>query len=408
MADSSPVKTETTLGPELVEHFVQHFDHHDPRLGADPFAVSTEMRERHPVAHSDAHDGFWVVSNYADAKAIMQNPEVFTSAKGARIPAGGKHRPLPPLEIDPPDHAKFRGLIAKAFSPRNINALEPKIRKLCDMLIGQFQAKGECDFVRDFAAPLPTTIFVEMMGLPLEDTEKFHTWATLINHQAHAGDTAMSAGEAQAATLEYLSGLIEARRADPQDDIMSALLDAVVDDEPIDPEDMLYMVFLLFLGGLDTVTSAMSFMFQHLAQRPDLRQQILDDPTVIPAAVEEFLRFEPVIMIGRGVTRDTEVGGKAIKADEPVLINSIAANRDPAQFSDPETIDFHRDANRHLTFGVGPHRCVGSHLARLELRIVLEEFHARIPDYEITPGTTPTRHMNQVNGLDALPLSWTV
>lgn len=405
---SAPDARPGSLDPALVEHFVEHFDHHDARLGADPFAVSTAMRERCPVAHSDVHDGFWVVSNYDDARAIMQDPKVFTSAKGARIPAGGKHRPLPPLETDPPDHAKFRGLIAKAFSPRNINALEPKIRKLCDMLIGQFHAKGECDLIADLAAPLPTTIFVEMMGLPLEDAEKFHTWATLINHQAHAGDTAMSAGEAQRQTLEYLAGLIEARKADPQDDIMSALLDAVVDDEPIDPEDMLYMTFLLFLGGLDTVTSAMSFMFQHLAERPDLRQQILDDPTVIPKAVEEFLRYEPVIMIGRGVTEDVELSGCPVKADDRVLINSIAANRDPAQFENPEDIDFSRDANRHLTFGVGPHRCVGSHLARLELKIVLEEFHARIPHYEIKPGATPTRHMNQVNGLDSLPLTWTV
>lgn len=394
------------MDTELTEHFVQHFDHHDERLGAEPFEVSTRMRERCPVARTDAHGGFWIVSDYENMRSIMQDPTGYTSAKGARIPAGGAHRPLPPLEVDPPEHAKFRGLIAKAFSPRNINALEPKIRKLCDMLIGRFQHQGSCDLIADLAAPLPTTIFVEMMGLPTDDTDKFHAWASAINHQAHVGETAMSAGEAQRQALEYLQGLIESRRDSPQDDIMTALLDAVVDDEPIDPEDMLYMVFLLFLGGLDTVTSAMSFMFQHLAQRPELRQQILDDPTVIPAAVEEFLRFEPVIMIGRVATDDVELGGCPVKAGDPVLLNSIAANRDPKAFDRPEEIDFTRTNNKHLTFGVGPHRCVGSHLARLELRIVLEEFHSRIPHYAIAADATPTRHMNQVNGLDSLPLVW--
>ncbi|WFR72615.1 cytochrome P450 [Prescottella defluvii] len=394
------------MKPDLIEHFVEHFDHHDERLGADPLEVSIEMQKRCPVAHSDAHGGFWVVSDYEEARLIMQDPEVFTSAKSVRVPAGPKTRPLPPIEYDPPEHGKYRSLIAKAFSPRNINALEPKIRKLCDLLIGQFQEKGSCDLVADLAAPLPTTIFTEMMGLPVEDAEKFHRWATLINHQAHEGEGAISAGEAMAETMDYLRVILDERKANPRDDIATALVQAQVDGEPISEDDLIHMAFLLFLGGLDTVTSAMSFMFSHLAQRPDLRQQIIDDPTIIPAAVEEFLRFEPVIMIGRAVTTDTEVGGCPVKADERILINSIAVNRDPAKFENPDVIDFSRDANQHMTFGVGPHRCVGSHLARLELKVVLEEFHSRIPDYRIAEGHTLHRHMNQVNGLDELPLVW--
>ncbi|MBL7496894.1 cytochrome P450 [Frankia sp. CNm7] len=227
-----------SMDPDLVEHFVRHFDHHDARLGADPFAVSTAMRERCPVAHSDVHGGFWIVSGYEDVRTIMQNPAVFTSAKGARIPSGGGHRPLPPLEVDPPDHAKYRGLISRAFSPRNIAALEPKIRELCDMLIGKFQDKGHCDLKADLAAPLPTTIFTEMMGLPAEDFEKFHAWATLINHQAHEGEGAVSAGEATRQTLEYLQTLLGERRAKPQDDLATALLDAMIDDEPISADGM--------------------------------------------------------------------------------------------------------------------------------------------------------------------------
>lgn len=179
---------------ELTEHFVKHFDHHDERLGADPLDVSLAMLDRCPVTHSDAHGGFWVVSDYENARTVLSDYGRFTNSKSVRIPAGPNSRPLPPLEFDPPDHAKYRGLLAKAFSPRNINALEPKIRKLCDMLIGRFQEQGHCDLIQDLAAPLPTTIFTEMMGLPVEDAEKFHTWATSINHQAHEGDGAISAG----------------------------------------------------------------------------------------------------------------------------------------------------------------------------------------------------------------------
>lgn len=394
------------MKPELIEHFVEHFDHHDERLGADPLEVSAQMLQRCPVARSDAHGGFWVVSGYADAHRIMQDPVTFTSAKSVRVPAGPKTRPLPPIEYDPPEHMKYRNIISKAFSPKNIGALEPKIRQLCVNLIEQFQGKGSCELVADLAAPLPTTIFTEMMGLPNADAEKFHHWATMINHQAHEGDGALSAGEAMAQTMDYLRVILDERKANPRDDIATALVQGQVDGEPISEDDLIHMALLLFLGGLDTVTSAMSFMFATLAQRPDLRQQILDDPEIIPAAVEEFLRFEPVIMIGRAVTADVEVGGCPIRAEDRVLINPIAANRDPSQFENPDVIDFGRDANRHLTFGIGPHRCVGSHLARLELKIVLEEFHARIPNYAVAEGHTPHRHMNQVNGLDALQLVW--
>ncbi|MCX4092373.1 cytochrome P450 [Nocardia sp. alder85J] len=394
------------MQPELIEHFVAHFDHHDARLGADPLEVSREMRERCPVTHTDVHGGFWVVSDYDDARRILQDPATFTNSKSVRVPAGPQTRPLPPLEYDPPQHMKYRNIISKAFSPKNIAALEPAIRALTVNLIEQFREKGSCELVADLAAPLPTTIFTELMGLPNADAEKFHYWATNINHVAHEGDGAISAGEATAQTMEYLRVILDERKANPRDDIATALVQGEIDGAPISEDDLIHMALLLFLGGLDTVTSAMSFMFANLAQRPDLRQQILDDPEIIPAAVEEFLRFDPVIMIGRAVGTDTEIGGYEVTADERVLINPIAVNRDPSQFEDPDVIDFSRDANRHLTFGIGPHRCVGSHLARLELKIVLEEFHARIPNYRVAEGETLHRHMNQVCGLDALPLVW--
>lgn len=394
------------MEPDVVKHFVQHFDHHDDRLANEPLPVSTAMREQCPVAHSDQHGGFWVVSEYEDARFIMQHPELFTSEKSVRVPTGPKTRPLPPIEYDPPRHAKYRSLISKAFSPRNIGAMEPKIRKVCDMLIGKFQDNGGCELVADLAAPLPTTIFTEMMGLPLEDAERFYRWRNLINHQAHEGEGAISAGEAMAETMDYLKAILEDRRVSPRDDIATALIDAQIDGEPISEDDLIHLAFLLFLGGLDTVTSAISFAFFHLAQRPDLRQQILDDPAIIPNAVEELLRYEAVIIVGRAVAQDTEIRGCPVQEGERVLINSIAVNRDPKQFDDPDAIDFTRENNRHLTFGVGPHRCVGSHLARLELRVVLEEFHSRIPHYRLAEGKQVHRHLNQVAGIDALQLVW--
>lgn len=394
------------MDPALVSHFVEHFDHHDPRLGSDPDALFDLMVEKCPVAHSDRHGGFWVVSGYDEMKFVLQNPELFTSEKSVRIPAGEETPPMPPLEVDPPRHAKYRGVLAPAFSPRSISALETRIRSLTGDLIGKFIDNKRCELVADLAAPLPTGIFTQVMGLPIEDAEQFYAWKNIINHDSRTDNDPDAAGRASKEAIAYLKTVLDARRAEPQDDIATQLVQAQLGGEPIEEDEMLLMAFLLFLGGLDTVTSALTFAFAHLAADAGDRERIVSEPGIIPAAVEELLRHNAVIMVGRVARQDVEVGGHLIKAGDQVLCNSIAANRDRRQFPDPEQVRLDREPNRHVSFGMGPHRCVGSHLARMELRIVLEEFHKRIPSYRLEEGFEIHRHLNQVAGIDALPLVW--
>jgi cytochrome P450 len=390
----------------LVHHFVEHFDHHDPRLGRDPDELFDAMLEQCPVAHSDRHEGFWVVSGYDETKFILQNPQLFTSEKSVRVPAGEETPPLPPIEIDPPRHAKYRSVLAPAFSPRSVNALEDRIRGLTAGLIDTFIGDKRCELVADLAAPLPTGIFTQIMGLPIEDAQQFYAWKNIINHESRTENDPDAAGRATREAIAYLKTVLDARRAEPMDDIATQLVQAELGGEPIEEDEMLRMAFLLFLGGLDTVTSALTFAFGHLATSPGDRNRIASDPDIIPSAVEELLRRDAVIMIGRVASEDVEVGGHQIKAGERILCNSIAANRDPRQFPDPQQVQLDRVPNRHVSFGMGPHRCVGSHLARLELRIVIEEFHKRIPDYRLADGFEIHRHLNQVAGIDALPLVW--
>ncbi|WGL54155.1 cytochrome P450 [Nocardioides sp. BP30] len=394
------------MDQQLIDHFVEHFDHHDPRLGADPDEVCEALLERAPVAYSDKHGGFWVVSDYESSKRVLQDAKVFTSEEGVRVPRGEDTPPLPPIEMDPPLHSKFRSILAPAFSPRSINALEPRIRALTNDLIDAFEASGSCDFVEDLAAPLPTGIFTQIMGLPIEDAPRFYAWKNVILHESRTDEDYESAARATGEVMAYLKQILDERRVNPQDDIATQIVQAEGAGESITEEELVRMAFLLFLGGLDTVTAALSLTFTYLATHPDDRDRLVKDPDLIPTAIEEFLRRDAVILIGRVAREDVEVGGQQMKAGDRILVNTIAANRDGAQFADADEVQLDREANRHVTFGLGPHRCVGSHLARLEMQVVLEEFHRRIPTYRLAEGFTPTRHMNQVAGVEELRLAW--
>jgi cytochrome P450 len=394
------------MDQQLIDHFIEHFDHHDPRLGSDPAEVFEQMRDRAPVAHTDKQGGFWVVSDYDNAKLVLQDAKVFTSEQGVRVPKGEETPPLPPIEMDPPRHNKFRNILAPAFSPRSINSLEPRIRALTNDLIDRFESKGECEFIEDLAAPLPTGIFTQLMGLPIEDADMFYAWKNIINHESRTEEDYGSAARATGEAMAYLKEILDARRVDPQDDIATQIVQADAAGGGLEEDELLRMAFLLFLGGLDTVTSALSFSFAHLATHPEDRDRLVKEPDLVPTAVEEFLRRDAVILIGRVAAEDVEVGGHTIRAGDRILVNTVAANRDGAEFDDADQTRLDREVNRHLTFGMGPHRCVGSHLARLEMQIVLEEFHRRIPGYHLPEGYVVHRHLNQVAGIDELRLTW--
>jgi cytochrome P450 len=391
----------------VIERLVRHFDHHDPQLGDCYDAVYARMTAECPVAHSDKHGGFWTLSNYETVHYALQHFELFATAPSVNVPAGlGQRRPLLPMEVDPPVQSRYRALLLPVFSPARMKSIEGRIRDVTDSLIDSFIDAGECDFVADFAEKLPTVIFTEMMGLPLDQAPRFHDWKNILLHGHHDDPDGTIRQRAGQELNEYLAQLLAERKQAPRDDIISTLHGAEVDGERLTDEEIMDMTYLLFLAGLDTVASSLGLHFLQLAQRPDLQEQIAADPALIPLAVEEMLRVESLILAGRTATQDVEIGGHLIRKGDRVLINTVAADRDPAMFDDPGEIRLDRGRTRHVAFGIGPHRCAGSHLARIELAVAYEHWHRRIPAYRLKDGVDVVRHASSVAGVAALSLVW--
>jgi cytochrome P450 len=301
----------------------------------------------------------------------------------------GNVRPLIPLQIDPPAHLKYRKLLDPLFAPREVAKLEGDVAALVNRLIDAFEARGECEFCAEFAVPLPSAVFLRLLGLPYDDLEQF-LWMKdgIIRPQ---GDTveeqAAYRRKAGDAIYAYFEAALDERARDPRDDLLSRFLVAEADGERLTREEILDIGFLFLIAGLDTVTDTLECDYAFLAQHPEHRQMIVDDPSIIPSAVEELLRWEsPVPGVARIAVQDTQVGGCPVSKGDFVGVVLGAANTDDAEFPDAERVDFRRDPNRHLAFGGGVHRCLGSHLARLELRVALREWHRRIPRYRLKPG----------------------
>lgn len=390
---------------------IRTFSPHDPAIFADPYPIYELMRNKCPVARSDMHDGFWIVSRYEDVHFVCTHPEIFSSNPTHIPPNFGQDRPLIPLEIDPPDHARYRQILAPVFAPPRMHALEGKIRATVNQLIDQFIERGRCEFISELAGPLPTGIFLEMMDWPVADAPKFHAWKEVIIHGVPGDEeaTVQARMEAGLALYTYMAEVYDDRNASPrEDDVMTMLINASFGGErPLNPFEILDITFLLLIAGLDTITGALGNSFVHLSQRPDLRDRMVADPAIIPTAVEEMLRWESHVATGRRITADVTVRDTQFKEGDRVLVLFGSASRDEDEFPSSGEIVLDREANRHLAFGVGPHRCVGAHLARLELVIAFEEIHRRLPDYRLAPGTTPEQQLTFVRTTRNLELEFT-
>jgi cytochrome P450 len=317
-----------------------------------------------------------------------------------------------PIAFDPPEHTRYRHLLyADHFSRRRIELKESEIRALAAELVDAVAGKGECEFVEAVAVPLPAQVFLAMFGLPHVDRDKLIAWKNrILGNSAGTGATEaapQATAEAAAELLEYLIGHIARRRAEPDDSDLLGRLLADPSDERMSDHELLGLSFQFVLAGLDTVTSALANAMTILASRPDLRQRIVDDPGIIPAAIEELLRIDgPVVTLPRIATQDVELDGMKVAEGCPVHVALAVANRDPAEYANPDAIDFDR-GEAHLAFGIGPHFCLGTHLARLEMRVVLEEWHRRIPTYALTNGAEPAaRWPAGLIGVTSVPLSY--
>jgi cytochrome P450 len=379
------------------------------RCADEPLPTYKEMRDTCPVARGDGmFEGTAAVylTRYADVQWALKHPETFSSSFEA-ISIGQEH-PLIPLQIDPPEHAKYRRLLDPEFSPRKMAALEPDARVLVNQIIDGFAANAGCDFHEDFATPLPSTIFLALMGLPQSDLVQFLQWRDNTIRPDVAPDDWEGAQRVREQTgrdiTEYFENAIEEKRRDPDEALLGRLVHAKIEDRPLTQGELLGICHLLLLGGLDTVTATLDCNIVYLARHPEQRRRLAADPALTSTAIEELLRTEtPVMVVPRVVKQDCTIDGVDIMAGDHATMCLGAANGDDAEFDGAQEVDLARSPNRHLAFGGGPHRCLGSHLARMELKVAIEEFHRRIPEYHLAEGTE-IRYSPGIRQADRLPL----
>ena len=376
----------------------------DPRFRDNPQESFKMVRQTNPVAKiATGYDSGVIVTKHEDVLTVLRSPEVFSSNQAAVDI--GQIRPLPPLQIDPPDHSKYRKLTDPLFSPKRVAALEGATRELVVGLIEAIADDGKANFHQAVAEPVPSIVFLQLLGLPVSRLPEFIELKDGIirppaRTMAERTEAIHATGTKIYAVLEEV---VADRVAEPRDDMISGFLDSHVDGDRLTREDVIDICYLFFLAGLDTVTASLDCMIAFLATHPEHRQELLDDPALIPSAVEELLRWDtPVSRVARIATQDTELSGCPIAKGTQVSPALISANTDESFLERADEVDFHREANKHLAFGGGVHRCLGSHLARMELRVVLEEWHRRVPHYRIADGADIqyTQGLRQVENLE--------
>ena len=330
-------------------------------------------------------EGFVVAASRAAVDEVLRHPESYTSRDLVQL---GNVRPLIPLSVDPPEHLKYRKILDPLFAPKKMDAIEDDVARRMNHFIDAFVDRGSCNFTEELAVLFPSAVFLGLMGLPWDELDTLLRLKDGIMRPPGDPTEQMHFREQIGQEIYvYFDAILDERQKKPEDDILTEFLGAEVDGEKLSREEILDICFLFLIAGLDTVTDSLTLFFAYLARHAEHRRQIVADPSIIPRAVEELLRWEtPVAGTARAATGETVVAGCPISAGSIVFVSIGAANVDPAVFGDPFAVRFDREENRHLGFGGGVHRCLGSHLARRELRIALREWHRRIPEYELKPG----------------------
>lgn len=349
-----------------------------------------------------------VAATRADVEAVLHDHERFSSATAARL---GNVRPLLPLEMDPPEQRRYRKILDPLFAPQAVAKLEGSIAALVNELIDGFGDATEIDFAKQFSMLLPSQIFLKLLGLPVEELEYFMRLKDgairpneLLNKPYDHPDVVEYKNDNAQQIYAYYNKILDQREKEPQDDLLTGFLTIEVDGDRLTRENILDMCFLLLTAGLDTVTASLDCFMAYLANNPEKRRALVNDPSLAKPVVEELLRWEtPVQLVGRVATTDTELNGCPVKAGQPVYAFLGGANTDTGDLTDADDVRWDRQVNRHIAFGSGVHRCIGSHLARLELRVALREWHARVPDYKIKPGAE-LNYSTGVRSLESFPM----
>ena len=394
-----------------VSDWATDFDHTDPRWVANPFPIWDELRTRCPVAHSDRYGGTWLPVRHDDVAAIAYDTEHFSSRSVVvnEVRPGPEDLPAPiglapPITSDPPFHAMARRLLLPAFSAKRIASLEPFTRQLCAELLAAVATKTEFDAAVEYAQHIPLQVIVRMLGFPQEDADIFRRFIRMILEDVDATAEERQAQQDEGELDAYMDARIAEHLAEPQDDLTSFLLDAELDGNKLQREHVRGTMVLLMIAGIDTTWSAIGASLWHLAQHPEDRRRLAREPRLIDTAMEELLRSYAPVTMARLVAKDFEFHGCPMTEGDWVLLPFPAANRDPAIFSDADQVQLDRAENRHAAFGLGIHRCLGSHLARMELRVALEEWMKRYPDFELADPDAVTWSAGQVRGPRSVPV----
>jgi cytochrome P450 len=400
----------------IPETAVYDFDmFRDPPFLADPHRRILELvTTAPPVFWTPRNGGHWMFLSHAANFKASRDTDSFTSqfvsreqleAIRAKMPPGTPHLPLAtPINLDPPAHGQYRAPLQAAFSPKAMLALKEDIRTLANHLIDSVISKGRCDFMADIAEPLPVRVFLKLLGLPLERQEEYR--ALVVQHLADAEPDPRKIMMKLLKITDMMRDTILARREHPQNDLLSVLWKSEINGQPTTLEDMENYGVVLFIAGLDTVMNGMGFGIRHLAGDQALQAELRANPKTIPEAAEELLRRYTFTVPPRKVAKDIVFEGLQMQAGERVMLFLPAADLDPNEFSDSARFDLTREKKAHIAFNTGPHRCLGSHLARVELQTLYEQMLARLPPFRLDPDKPPKFHGGHVIGVDTLWLTW--
>jgi cytochrome P450 len=385
--------------PELV----RDFDFLGMPAGEDLFDWYGKLHDGPDIFYTPRNEGHWVFTRHADMEHVLKDYDSFSS-RYVSIPKSGVVLPIPPIDVDPPKHGEFRRLIAPFFSPKSIENLEESVRALTVELIDGFHSSGKCEFMTDFAFRMPIGIFLRLVDLPEQDR---------LPLLAISKKMARGTGEVQRAGFEasfaYLAEKLAERRVNPGNDILTAMLFGTVGEgRTLTEDELLGMGSLVLQAGLDTVAGTLGFIAKFLAEHPEERNTLIRHPEMIPNALEELLRrFEGVVTV-RMMTRDMEYKGVALREGDLVLLSTTLAGIDERRYPNARKVDFSRADKKTLSFGRGPHQCVGAYLARTELRVFISEWLKRIPDFEVDRQDTVLMVSGRTSMIERLPLRWSV
>jgi cytochrome P450 len=374
--------------PAPVAELAAKFDHNDHEMRRECAHVYSTLRGACPVFHSETWGGFWVASRYEDVYEVGRDPERFASGAGVMVPPMGHGRPLKPMEADAPEHPAYRRLLLPSFAPAEVARMEADVRALAVSLVDEVVDKGEADLYEMLGKPLPLLMITLLLGIERDEMFWEATDTLMYGRLSGVGEAAIV--EAADHLYAFMERQVEDRRQKPSDDLISLMLTGTVDGRPYTDDEVLDLCCFMLVAGLENTAFSIRATLRHLAVHPEHLAAVVADRSAVTNLVEQSLRlYAPVTALARTVTRDTEVAGQPIRAGERILMLFGSANRDDAVFDDPDEFHLERRDGRHMAFGIGPHRCIGSHLARLEVRIAVEEFIRRVPEFTLAPGPDP-------------------